>query len=412
MRQSLALLFTRRFGTFWFASLLANIGTWAQQVAQPWLMLSLGASSVLLGVDSFAAGAPALLLTFVGGTLADRSDRRRVIAIFQSIQMLCPLLLVALLIVGKVSPWIVIATSLVVGVTDAMSMPSFQTIVSSIVDKNQLASALSLNATQFNLSRILGPAIAGVLMVSVGATGAFAVSAASYVPFILVALWILPRSLPRPVESPPLDRGSAMQALRHVAGDRELRGALITVFVTSTLCTPLLTFSPILVRDAFAGNVAHFSGVVTAFGLGGLVAAAGLLAVDARSDRRPIAARFSLAFAAIVVLVALNPWAWGLPVLFTLAGLAMTAGNVSVNAFIQIAAPPSLRGRSISLYMLAMRGGLSIGGLLTGLSMNWLGVRHALLLNGVLALALQAANAHGWLQHRPAANPLPEESRA
>jgi MFS family permease len=99
-------------------------------------------------------------------------------------------------------------------------------------------------------------------------------------------------------------------------------------------------------------------------------------------------------------------------VLFTLAGLAMTAGNVSVNAFIQIAAPPSLRGRSISLYMLAMRGGLSIGGLLTGLSMNWLGVRHALLLNGVLALALQAANAHGWLQHRPAANPLPEESRA
>jgi len=412
MRQSLALLFTRRFGTFWFASLLANIGTWAQQVAQPWLMLSLGASSVLLGVDSFAAGAPALLLTFVGGTLADRSDRRRVIAIFQSIQMLCPLLLVALLIVGKVSPWIVIATSLVVGVTDAMSMPSFQTIVSSIVDKNQLASALSLNATQFNLSRILGPAIAGVLMVSVGATGAFAVSAASYVPFILVALWILPRSLPRPVESPPLDRGSAMQALRHVAGDRELRGALITVFVTSTLCTPLLTFSPILVRDAFAGNVAHFSGVVTAFGLGGLVAAAGLLAVDARSDRRPIAAWFSLAFAAIVVLVALNPWAWGLPVLFTLAGLAMTAGNVSVNAFIQIAAPPSLRGRSISLYMLAMRGGLSIGGLLTGLSMNWLGVRHALLLNGVLALALQAANAHGWLQHRPAANPLPEESRA
>jgi predicted MFS family arabinose efflux permease len=248
-------------------------------------------------------------------------------------------------------------------------------------------------------------------MVSVGATGAFAVSAASYVPFILVALWILPRNLPRPVESPPLDRGSAMQALRHVAGDRELRGALITVFVTSTLCTPLLTFSPILVRDAFAGNVAHFSGVVTAFGLGGLVAA-GLLAVDARSDRRPIAAWFSLAFAAIVVLVALNPWAWGLPVLFTLAGLAMTAGNVSVNAFIQIAAPPSLRGRSISLYMLAMRGGLSIGGLLTGLSMNWLGVRHALLLNGVLALALQAANAHGWLQHRPAANPLPEESRA
>jgi len=412
LRQSLALLFTRRFGTFWFASLLANIGTWAQQVAQPWLMLSLGASSVLLGVDTFAAGAPALLLTFVGGTLADRSDRRRVIAIFQSIQMLCPLLLVVLLILGKVSPWIVIATSLVVGVTDALSMPSFQTIVSSIVDKDRLAAALSLNATQFNLSRILGPAIAGVLMVSVGAMGAFAVSAASYVPFILVALWILPHSMPRAVETPLLDRGSAMQALRHVAGDRALRGALLTVFVTSTLCTPLLTFSPILVRDAFAGNVAHFSGVVTAFGLGGLLAAAGLLAVDAGRDRRPIAASFSFAFAALVVLVALDPWAWGLPVLFTLAGAAMTAGNVSVNAFIQIAAPPALRGRSISLYMLAMRGGLSIGGLLTGLSVNWLGVRHALLLNGVLALGLQAINGYSWLRRQPVAKRLAEERHA
>ncbi len=411
LRQSLALLFTRRFGTFWFASLLANIGTWAQQVAQPWLMLSLGASSVLLGIDSFAAGAPALLLTFVGGTLADRSDRRRVIAVFQSIQMLCPVLIVVLLIAGKVSPWIVIAMSLIVGVTDALSMPSFQTIISSIVDRNRLAAALGLNATQFNLSRILGPAIAGVLMVSVGATGAFAVSAASYVPFILVALWILPHSIPQAAEAPVLARARAMQVLRHVAGDRALRGALLAVFVTSTLCSPLLTFSPILVRDAFAGNVAHFSGVVTAFGLGGLVAAAGLLAVDARRDRRPIAASFSLAFALVVVLVALNPWVWGLPLLFTLAGLAMTAGNVSVNAFIQIAAPPALRGRSISLYMLAMRGGLSIGGLLTGLSVSWLGVRHALLLNGLLALGLQALNSRNWLRQGAESKALAQESR-
>ena len=412
LRRSIALLFTRRFGTFWFASLLANIGTWAQQVAQPWLMLSLGASSVLLGIDSFAGGAPALLLTFIGGTLADRSDRRRVIAIFQSIQMLCPILLVVLLVAGKVSPWIVISMSLVVGVTDALSMPSFQTIVSSIVDKDRLAAALGLNATQFNLSRILGPAIAGVLMASVGATGAFAVSAASYVPFILVALWILPRSAPAATAEPVLDRDSALRTIRHVAGDPALRGALVTVFVTSTLCSPLLTFSPILVRDAFAGNVAHFSGVVAAFGLGGLLAAAGLLAVDSRRDRRPIAATSSLAFALVVVLVALDPWAWGLPVLFTLAGLAMTAGNVCVNAFIQVAAPPALRGRSISLYMLAMRGGLSIGGLLTGLSVNWLGVRHALLLNGLLAIVLQAANARSWLQGRAASAVLPARTGA
>ena len=108
--------------------------------------------------------------------------------------MLCPVLLVALLLAHAVRPWMVVAISLVVGVTDALSMPSFQSIVPSIVPRGQIAAGLALNATQFNLSRILGPALAGVLMVSVGAVGCFAVNAASYVPFIMVALWILPRA--------------------------------------------------------------------------------------------------------------------------------------------------------------------------------------------------------------------------
>src|ERR1035437_6989493 len=201
--ESLGLLRTRRFGTFWFASLLSNIGTWAQQVAQPWLLLSLGASSFLIGLDAFALGAPVWLLILWGGVLADRADRRRVIAVFQSIQMLCPTLLVVLLLTATVHPWVVIALSLVVGVTDALSMPSFQSIVPSIVERKQIPSGLALNSTQFNLSRILGPALAGVLIASVGAIGCFALSAASYVPFIAVALWILPR------RGPPAAAGDA-----------------------------------------------------------------------------------------------------------------------------------------------------------------------------------------------------------
>ena len=402
LRQSIALLLTRRFGTFWFASLLANIGTWAQQVAQPWLLLSLGASPVLLGIDSFASGGPALLLTFVGGTLADRADRRLVIALFQGIQMLCPMLIVVLLVLGGIRPWIVIAMSLVVGITDALSMPSFQTIVASIVDRDRLPTGLGLNATQFNLSRILGPAIAGALMASVGASGAFAVSALSYVPFILVALWILPRTLPGTRGAPVLDRKAAMDALRQVGGDPALRGALLTVFITSVLCSPVLTFCPVLVRDAFAGNVGHFSLAVAAFGLGGLLAATGLLAVDPVRDRRPFASGFALAFALVLILVALDPWASALPLLFTLAGAVMTAANVSANAYLQVAAPVALRGRSVSLYMIAMRGGLAIGALATGASIRALGIREALLLNGVLALVLHSAVAWTWAHRTPA----------
>ena len=112
-RSSVRLLLTRRFGTFWFASLLSNIGTFAQQVAQPWLLLVLGASPFLVGLDAFALGAPVWLLTLVGGVLADRADRRRVIASLQGLQMLCPVLIVVLLLTGTLRPWQVIVISLV-----------------------------------------------------------------------------------------------------------------------------------------------------------------------------------------------------------------------------------------------------------------------------------------------------------
>ena len=396
LNSSLALLATRRFGTFWFASLLSNIGTWAQQVAQPWLLLSLGASSLLIGLDAFAISAPVWLLTLVGGVLADRADRRRTIAGFQSVQLLCPILLVLLLVTGTVRPWIVIALSLVVGVTDALSMPSFQTIVPSIVKREQIASGLALNSTQFNLSRMLGPALAGLLMAGAGATWCFAVSAASYIPFILVALWILPHGVAAPSarQSPQV---SVLDGLRSVIKAPYLRGALLTVLITSTLCGPLVTFSPVLVKDVLHGDVSHFSLAVGAFGAGGLLGALCLLLVDAERDRRRLISACALALGALVVLVALCPWLWALPLLLAGAGMAMTVCNTSANSLLQSLAPPGLRGVTVSLFMLAMRGGLSLGGLLTGASANWLGVRHALLANGLLAVAAIAVTCGGWL---------------
>ncbi|HEV2186263.1 MAG TPA: MFS transporter, partial [Stellaceae bacterium] len=281
-RESVDPLATRRYGTFCVASLLSNMGTWAQQVAEPWLLLSIGASSFLIGLDSFAAGAPVFLLTLLGGILADRRDRRRVITLFQSIQMLCPATLVALLLIGTVRPWVVIALSLIVGVTDAVSMPSFQSIAPSIVEREQIPAALALNSTQFNLSRILGPAVAGVVMAGVGAIGCFALNTASYIPFIGVALWILPHQGRTVAARDRSDRRHLLAGIRVIARDPLLRGALLTVLATSALCGPLITFLPVLVKDGFHREVTSFSLVVTAFGIGGLVGAVGLLGVDAR----------------------------------------------------------------------------------------------------------------------------------
>jgi MFS family permease len=400
LEASLRLLRTRRFGTFCFASLLSNIGTWAQQVAQPWLLLSLGASPFLIGLDAFAMGAPVWLLTLVGGVLADHADRRRVIASFQALQMLCPTLLVVLLLAGAVKPWMVIVLSLIVGITDALSMPSFQSIVPSIVERDQIATGIALNSTQFNLSRILGPALAGILMTGVGAVGCFAVSAASYVPFILVALWVLPRGKNVPVADQLFDRRHPFGGVLEVAREPNLRAALLTVLVTSSLCGPLITFCPVLVRDALSGDVSDFSIAIGAFGVGGLLGAFGLLFIDSARDRRPLTTWFALAYGATVIAAALSPWIWGLSAVLVLAGMSMTVSNTSANSLLQATAPERIRGQSVSLYMLAMRGGVSIGSLLTGVSVHLLGIRHALLVNGTVAVIVHVVIGRKWLRSR------------
>jgi MFS family permease len=391
LRKSLSLLFSRRFGTFWFANLLSNMGSWTQQVAEPWLLLSIGASSFVIGLDAFAMASPAWLLTLVGGVLADRGDRRRVIATYQSIQMLCPTILVALLLAGVVQPWMVVALSLVVGITDALSMPSFQTIVPSIVGRDQIAAALALNATQFNLSRILGPALAGLLMASLGAVACFSINAASYIPFILVALWILPRGRPAS-GTDHLDAGSARRPLtgfQDILRRPKLRGALVTVFLTSLLCGPLIVFCPILIKDVLHGGVTGFGGAMGAFGLGGLLGALVLLAVDPAVDRRQLSSWFAIGYGVIVMLAALTPWLWGLAGLLILAGLSMNISNTSANTLLQAAAPARLLGQTVSLYMLALRGGVSVGSFVTGITVGVVGVREALLLNGGLAVIAQ-----------------------
>lgn len=396
-RDSLGLLATRRFGTFWFASLLSSIGTWAQQVAEPWLLLTLGASSFLIGLDSFAMNAPVWLLTLAGGALADRSDRRRVITLFQSIQMLCPTAIVVLLVAGRIHPWMIIALSVVVGVTDALSMPSFQSIVPSIVTREQIGSGLALNSTQFNLSRILGPSIAGLLMSGVGAIACFVVSAVSYVPFIGVAVWILPRRSPPPPRADAPPRRHLFAGIRDILSERDLRGALLTVLATGVLCGPLITFAPVLVKDVFHGSAGHFSAMLVAFGAGGLLGAAGLLAVSASVDRRRLSAAFALVQGAVVVLVALTPWFWGLPPLLVVAGASMTISNTAANSLLQSTAKPRLLGQTVSLYMLALRGGISLGALVTGAAVSVLGVQHALLANGVIAVVVQAVLTWSWL---------------
>ena len=241
------------------------------------------------------------------------------IAVFQSIQMLCPIAIVILLLAGTIKPWMIVGFSIVVGVTDALSMPSFQSIVPSIVERNQIATGITLNSTQFNLSRIVGPALAGAP----------------------------------------------------------------TMLGGSVLCGPLLTFVPVLARVAFQGSAGYFATAMAAFGVGGLLGGAALLGLPSTVDRRWVASACAIGLGASLIGIALNPWAPALPVLLVFGSAFMTAANTSANSLLQMAAPPRLLGRVVSLYTLAMRGGISVGAPLAGAAIGMVGPRRAFLIDGV-----------------------------
>ncbi len=232
-------------------------------------------------------------------------------------------------------------------------------------------------------------------MTSVGAIGCFALSALSFVPFIGVAVWILPRH----VAPPPSDHDGSFgvrTGMREILREPRLRGGLLTVLTTSVLCAPLMTFAPVLVKDAFHMDASHFSAAVAAFGLGGLLGATALLAIPPERDRRALSSACAIAYGLVVVLVAINLSFWALIVLFVLAGASMTASNIAANSILQTHAQPRLLGRTVSMYMLAMRGGISLGSLLTGVSVSFGGVRHALLVNGIVAVLVQLVVGRAW----------------
>ena len=173
----------------------------------------------------------------------------------------------------------------------------------------------------------------------------------------------------------------------------------MTVFASSVLCGPLITFCPVLVKSALRGNVMQFSIAIGSFGAGALVGAIVLLFIDANRDRRMIGSAFAVAFGTTLALVAINPWLWALPILMAIAGLSMSITNISINTLLQTQSTPQLRGQAVSLFMLAMRGGISLGSLLTGMSVSLLGVHQALLIDGILAVAVQVFIGWSWFKN-------------
>jgi MFS family permease len=375
----------RNFRLLWFGALTSSIGTWMQKVAQAWLIVTLtGSSSAFyLGLDSFVGEAPILLFTLIGGVVADRRDRRHMMLLSQAIQMMVALILAALVFTETIQVWMILTLSFIAGCAQAFGGPAYQSLIPTLVGKEHLPNAVALNSIQFNLARVIGPIVAGVALASFGMVACFGLNGISFL-FVIAAILAL-----RDIHVPPTSTVSIVDqmkdGLRYVRDSRHLTAVTLLGFIGAFLGLPLLTFLPVITRDVFNQDVGFYSRLMTFSGAGAVTGALIVAYIGKHRHIGRLLLIFLALFGTTMALFSLSTTATLSSVLLFVAGALLVMCFSLTTSLAQLLAPAELRGRVVSIYMVAFRGGSPLGGLASGWLVTQVGSAPAVLMvNGVL----------------------------
>ncbi len=373
------------FRTYVTGAFVSNIGTWVQRVAQDWLVLQLSnGSAVAVGITTALQFLPALLLSPVGGLLADRFDKRRLLMATQSWMAVSALILGALAVAGDATTVHVYVLAFVFGIGSALDVPARQAFVSEMVGADRLTNAIGLNSSAFNAARLIGPGIAGLIIAAFGSGWAILTNGVSYIAFLL-ALVLLDES--KLVRSEPLPRakGQVREGFRYVARRADLLIALGVGFAVGTFGMNFQMTNALMVRNEFGLGAQTYGVLGSVLGIGSLLGA--LLA--ARRKAAP-SLKFvvisSLVFALLIGLSGAAPTYLLYAISLPLVGLSALITLTSTNMYVQTCVDPQVRGRVMALYITVLMGGTPIGSPLLGLLAEWLGPR-APLIGGALIQA-------------------------
>jgi MFS family permease len=390
LRRLAAALHYRDFRVLWLGALTSTIGTWMQKVTQNWLLLTLAgpASAFYLGLDAFLGEAPILLLTLIGGVIADRRDRRQLLLMSQYVQMTTAFTLAALVYWDVVRIWHVLTLSFVTGIAQAFGGPAYQSLIPLLVDKQHLPNAIALNSIQFNLSRVIGPLIAGAALAAFGMAACFGLNGLSFLAVIAALVSLRVRHVPAPT------RNGLQQELRggfaYVRSQPALIGLTFLACATTFLGTPILTFLPLFAQDIFRGGVGQYTQLMAFAGAG---AVTGALVVAWLGKYRHMGRTFLLlqiAFGILVALFAVTRVVWINAVLLFGCGACMVIVFATISSLVQLTVPNELRGRVISIYLVAFRGGMPLGSLVGGYVATLTSAPLVLTVNGLLLSCVAA----------------------
>jgi predicted MFS family arabinose efflux permease len=372
-----------------------------QNVAKNWLVLDLTRSSFYLGLDSFLGELPLLLFTLIGGVIADRHNRRLLLMGSQVVQMACALALMALVYFGVIGIWHILALSFAAGTAQAFGGPAYQSLIPGLVPKADLPNAVALNSIQFNLARIIGPLVAGATLAWLGAmlgqsTGTAACFALNALSFVAVIIGLRMMRTEQPQSSSGTDLMEELRGgLAYVRGQQTLMALMGLAFVATFLGVPVLTFLPVIARDVFHGDVGLYSEMLAFSGAG---AVCGALVVAWRGRSEHMGQMLLVTQAVFGLLLMGFAWSrtlWVSCVLLFAASAALIVVFSMLTSLVQMIAPDRLRGRVMSIYMVAFRGGMPLGSLVGGFVAS---ISSAPLVLGVSGLLLILVAAHVGLQ--------------
>jgi MFS family permease len=387
-RLTFAALSVPNYRRYFAGQSISLIGTWMQMTAQAWLVLTLTHSSTALGVVIALQTLPVLLLAPYGGVIADRVDKRRMMVALQGAMGIQALILGLLTVTGSVRVWEVGVLAVLLGVNNAFENPSRQSFMLEMVGPDHLRNAVTLNSVLVNVARTVGPAIAGLLIASVGEGVCFLANAASFIA-VVGSLATMDRSALDQATPTPRARGQLREGLRYVRSTPELALPLLMMAAVGCLAYEFQVSLPVMASQGLHAGATGFGFMTAAMGVGAVVGGL-VVAARGRTGLRPLVLASS-AFGLTMTLAALAPT---LPL--ELVALAFTGGaSISFmstgNSTLQLSAAPGMRGRVMSLWFVAFQGSTPIGGPIVGGVMALLGARAGLGLGAAACLAVAAA---------------------
>jgi predicted MFS family arabinose efflux permease len=354
----------RDFRLMWFGACTSSIGTWMQIVAQGWLIYRLSHSAFLLALDQFLGGIPIFLFSLIGGVVADRTERRKILLLSQYVQMASAGVLTVQVAAGWVHVWHILCLSFVSGLAQAFGGPAYQALIPTLVDREDMPNAIALNSIQFNMAVTIGPALAGQALAKFGEKWCFGLNAVSFLAPIITLSMITARYLP--VTTTDSMFSSLKEGIKFVRKQGSMEALTLLAFCMTALSMPMRTYIPVFVKDIFHRGPETYGNLLSLMGVGSIC---GSLAVAGIGNMRS-KGRFAL-----MMLICLGTAISGfslskfLPLsyaMLVLVGASMMAVFATVTSLVQLITTNEMRGRVMSVYNCAFRGGMPMGNLVSG----------------------------------------------